>query len=204
MNREENRVRESKYLSFLLRHGAKDKNLRMSSDGFVEVDEILRIPQSIQYKLNTEIIRGIVENNDKKRFELRTLNGKLWIRASQGHSIKHLDDSQMMQTITSADECPLAVHGTFRRFLPAIENGGLKVMGRNHIHMTTGYPGDADDVISGMRKSCEVFIEIDVKKAMDDGIKFFRSANGVVLTSGKDGILDRKYFKNVKMKGGVE
>lgn len=199
MNRDNNRIRESKYLSYLLRHGAKDKNLRMSSDGFVEVDEILRIPQSIQYKLNSEIIRGIVESNDKKRFELRTLNGRLCIRASQGHSIKHLDESQMMQMITSADEVPLAVHGTFRRFLPAIESGGLKVMGRNHIHMTTGYPGDAD-VISGMRKTCEVFIEIDVKKAMDDGIKFFRSANGVVLTSGRDGVLDRKYLKNVKVR----
>lgn len=203
MNRDSNRIRESKYLSYLLRHGAKDKNIRMSTDGFVEVDEILRIPQSVQYKLNSEIIRGIVENNDKKRFELRTLNGKVYIRACQGHSIKDLDESRMMHTITSADECPLAVHGTFKRFLPAIESEGLKVMARNHIHMTTGYPGDAD-VISGMRNSCEVFIEIDVKKAMDDGIIFFRSANGVVLTSGRDGVLDRKYFKNVKVRKEIK
>lgn len=191
-----NKIKESKYLSYLLRHGAKERNLRISSDGFVEVDEILKLPQSKNYKLNCEIIRNIVENNDKKRFELKTLDNKLHIRACQGHSIKDLDEAQMMQQISNSDEFPLVVHGTFNRFLPSIQKEGLRIMNRNHIHFATGYPG-YNKVISGVRRTCEVFIEIDLKKAMADGVKFFVASNGVVLTSGVGGILDSKYFKKI-------
>ena len=38
-------------------------------------------------------------------------------------------------------------------------------MDRHHIHLATGIFGD-DKVISGMRKSCDVLIYIDVVKAI--------------------------------------
>ena len=37
-------------------------------------------------------------------------------------------------------------------------------MSRNHIHMAIGYPED-DQVISGMRNTCDIFIEIDTELA---------------------------------------
>ena len=52
-------------------------------------------------------------------------------------------------------------------------------------------------VISGARGTSEVFIVIDMEKALADGIEFYRSANGVILTSGVDGILEPKYFKDI-------
>ena len=55
-----------------------------------------------------------------------------------------------------------------------------------------------DGVISGMRTS-EVMIYVDMAKAMADGIKFLLSDNKVILTTGVDGFLDRKYFKHVKI-----
>lgn len=58
-------------------------------------------------------------------------------------------------------------------------------------------PAD-DEVISGMRSSCEVMISIDVASAMADGVRFYRSSNNVILTSGLDGTLDAKYFKEVR------
>jgi 2'-phosphotransferase len=88
------------------------------------------------------------------------------------------------------------------KFWPSIKTEGLKTMTRNHIHFATGFPKD-QSVISGMRLSCEVFIEIDLHKAMADGIKFFLSVNGVVLSSGRDGVVGVGYFKNVTdRKGG--
>lgn len=48
-----------------------------------------------------------------------------------------------------------------------IKNSGLNRMKRNHIHFAAGYK---KDVISGMRGNCDVFIEIDMGKAMNDGI----------------------------------
>lgn len=53
-----------------------------------------------------------------------------------------------------------------------------------------------------MRSSCNVFIYIDTAKALEGGIEFLRSANGVILTSGKDGVLEPKYFKEVVHKSG--
>lgn len=39
-------------------------------------------------------------------------------------------------------------------------------------------------------------------KLLQDGIKFFRSKNGVILTEGREGILPPTYFKHVVTKRG--
>ncbi len=61
----------------------------------------------------------------------------------------------------------------------------------------------------GMRKSCDLLIYIDIGTAITgtdnvkfkpdfpDGIHFYLSDNGVILTSGKNGVLEPKYFKKV-------
>lgn len=47
-----------------------------------------------------------------------------------------------------------------------------------------------------MRPNCEVAVFINGPLALADGISFFRSANGVILTPGDaDGFLLPKYFK---------
>ena len=48
-----------------------------------------------------------------------------------------------------------------------------------------------------MRIKCEVFIEIDMAKAMNDGIIFSISKNGVILSRGIDGVIPTKYFFKV-------
>jgi len=74
---------------------------------------------------------------------------------------------------------------------------GLSKMSRNHIHLAQGVPGSG--VISGMRKSSQILIYIDVQKALDAGIEFFLSDNGVVLTPGnKKGLLEPTFFRRVE------
>lgn len=47
-----------------------------------------------------------------------------------------------------------------------------------------------------MRPNCQVAVFINGPLALADGIPFFRSANGVILTPGNaDGFLLPKYFK---------
>ena len=60
----------------------------------------------------------------------------------------------------------------------------------SEIDFAPGYPAQGE-VLSGMRKSCDTYIEIDMEKAMKDGIQFFVSKNHVILTPGIDGILPR-------------
>lgn len=53
-----------------------------------------------------------------------------------------------------------------------------------------------------MQANSSVMIYLDIPKAMEGGITFFLSANGVVLSPGNDkGIIPPKYFGNVVIKG---
>lgn len=86
-------VKISKNLSYLLRHGAVKEGLNIRSDGYVKLDELLNIPFYKSQKIGYDKIKEIVDNNDKKRFELteetNSSNVKeWWIRAAQGHTIK--------------------------------------------------------------------------------------------------------------------
>jgi len=108
----------------------------------------------------------------------------------------------LLTPIKNAAEYNIVVHGTTLKNWELIKTSGLKAMSRQHIHFAIGYPGEGD-VISGMRRSCEVFIEINLEKAIKDGIEFFVSTNKVVLTRGIEGLLAKHYFKCVKSKNGV-
>lgn len=57
------------------------------------------------------------------------------------------------------------VHGTYYRHWDQIKQQGLSRMHRRHIHFSPGLPGD-DGVISGMRSSCQIYIYIDLAKAL--------------------------------------
>ncbi|KAJ5156218.1 hypothetical protein N7492_009021 [Penicillium capsulatum] len=130
------------------------------------------------------------------------------IRATQGHSIKSVDAASFLEPLSLADESKLpdtVVHGTFYGSWNAIlQSGGLRCMGRNHVHFATGPtlesvlaaqqrtktesqpPTNKNEktVISGMRWDAQVLIYIDLRKALAAGCPFWRSENGVVLSEG--------------------
>ncbi|KAJ3052665.1 hypothetical protein HK097_005903 [Rhizophlyctis rosea] len=195
----------SRALSYLLRHAAEKEGIPMRPDGYALVDDVLRHNRLKGITLETLI--HIVDTNDKKRYTLKTeqvtieVNGEAvtkdvyYIRANQGHSITTVEVE--MQEITSPSDAPIVVHGTYRKFWPSIAREGLKAMSRQHIHFASGKFGE-EGVTSGMRKNCDLFIYVDLTKALDDGIKFLRSANGVILSAGNDGVLSPKYFLKVE------
>ncbi|RKP10953.1 KptA family-domain-containing protein [Thamnocephalis sphaerospora] len=205
--RSDHNVRLSKGLSYLLRHGASKEGVTLRPDGFARLDAVLSLPRFRQYSL--EDIKQVVAHNDKQRFTLRQdsdiaaedLTG-WWIRANQGHSL--VVEALELVPITEASELVTLVHGTYRQHWRSIERQGLRRMNRNHIHLATGLPGEGG-VISGMRASSQVYIYVDAAKAMADGIVFLRSANNVILTTGKDdaGVLPACYFSRVVDRDGT-
>ncbi|XP_053735820.1 tRNA 2'-phosphotransferase 1 isoform X2 [Synchiropus splendidus] len=193
--REEDRyVRLSKSLSYVLRHGASQMGLHLSTDGFLYVDDLLAHPQFHSYSL--EDVQRVVDTNDKQRFKLRphTQDGRLQIRANQGHTVQ-VKDLELKPVQAGSPDCPAeAVHGSYMRHWTSIQQQGLGRMRRTHIHLAPGLPGE-DGVISGMRRDCNLAVFIDVPKALNDGIEFFWSENQVLLTPGdSDGMLLPKYF----------
>lgn len=191
---EDKDVRLSKSLSYLLRHGASQMGVQMSSDGFIFLEDLLSHQQFRPYSV--EDIKRVVETNDKQRFKLQSHpeNGRLQIRANQGHSVQ-VEDLELKPVLSGSPDCPSeAIHGSYLRNWNSIQKYGLSRMKRTHIHLAGGLPGE-EGVISGMRKDCDLAIFIDVNKALADGIRFFWSDNGVLLTTGdSEGKLLPKYF----------
>jgi len=99
------------------------------------------------------------------------------------------------------DTLPTIVHGTYQHmWTESISKQGLSRMNRNHIHFAAGLPDPKKGVISGMRKTCDVYIYVNTAKcAANPDIQFYRSANGVILTAGVkgEGILPMEYISHV-------
>ncbi|KAK2812544.1 hypothetical protein FQN50_001188 [Emmonsiellopsis sp. PD_5] len=130
------------------------------------------------------------------------------IRATQGHSIKTIEAASLLEKLSLSDPQLLpdtVVHGTYHAAWPAIlAFGGLKCMSRNQIHFATGPKldevlpegkegpvavapeGKQGGVISGMRGDAQILIYVDLKRAMEAGVPFWRSENGVILSEGVD------------------
>ncbi|KAI8921953.1 tRNA 2'-phosphotransferase 1-like protein [Powellomyces hirtus] len=193
-------VKVSKALSYVLRHGAEKVNIPIRSDGYVLVSDLAKHPPLRNVSLAD--IQKIVASNEKQRFALREeprvgTAGTVWlIRANQGHSVQV---SIEMHQILTATEAPVVIHGTFLPSWGTICQQGLKPMTRQHIHFAAGLPGKDAGVISGMRKSCDVYIYIDMPKALASGIPFFRSANNVILSPGNErGVILPEFFAKVE------
>merc|ERR1719410_1894197 len=73
----------SKRLSFYLRHGAEKAGLKIRNDGYVKVTDILRLNEFKQKNANFEVIKNIVDTNDKKRFSMMEEKNTWYIRANQ-------------------------------------------------------------------------------------------------------------------------
>ncbi|KAL7749442.1 tRNA 2'-phosphotransferase [Sorochytrium milnesiophthora] len=194
-------VRLSKLLSRVLRHQAVAMGFRISSDGFIPVDDLLQHRDFRRYSFSD--LQRVVADNDKQRFVLACSDSGKWrIRANQGHSMRTVADVEM-QPILAPGDVRCAVHGTRRAVWPAIRAQGLSRMARNHVHFAEGMPDD-DRVVSGMRGSSDLFVHLDVEAALRDGMKLYKSANGVILTDGFDGIIPPRYFSRVVDRAGVE
>ena len=195
-NKSQSQVKLSKALSWLLRHNAESEGFTLLEGGFVHASEILKHRRFVGYSIAD--VETVVQNCEKQRFGTKVgMDGKLLIRANQGHSMKTVEVE--LEEITKPQDAPKVIHGTYFKAWNLIKESGLSKMKRNHIHFAAGEPGD-QGVISGMRSSAQVFIYIDVEKAMSEGgIKFYKSANNVILSPGNaDGFILPTYFKIVK------
>ncbi|XP_062333148.1 tRNA 2'-phosphotransferase 1 isoform X1 [Osmerus eperlanus] len=189
---EDKDVRLSYSLSFTLRHGANKLGLHMNPDGFLFVEDLLAHPQFRSYSL--EDVERVVAANDKKRFKLcrHPEDGRLQIRANQGHSLQ-VPDLELRPVQAGSPNCPVeAVHRSYLCHWTSIRTQGLSRMDRTHIHLCL--PGE-EGVAGGSSDVRDLAIYIDVPKALADGIQFFLSENGVLLTPGDtEGKLPLRYF----------
>lgn len=195
-------VKLSKTLSYILRHGADDQNLKVRRDGYISVAVLLNHNQFKNFGYTEADVEVAVAQNAKQRFALKREGDVLLICAQQGHSSKVGDiDQRTLNTILDVASVPdCVIHGTFWTNLTAILTEGLKKMERDHVHMAAGMP--SAEIKSGIRKESDTILEINVRKAIADGIEFFLSGNGVILTEGLNGVLPPEYITCVMDRSG--
>ena len=197
------RLNLSKALATLLRHKASKVGVAIRPDGFCHVADLLRTNELLKLSATVAEVEQIVRECDKQRFELRTENEQLLVRAAQGHSMLDVQDDQLLRRL-SLDDSDLpewCVHGTFARHLPSILRHGLLTGGtrssRNHVHFTPYEPGDSRTT-SGVRKGSDVAIYIDLQKALMHDVPFFMSSNHVILSPGIDGVIASDYILRLR------
>jgi len=173
----------SRQLVWILRH---DPRLPRDKNGFADLNVILDRPNLFGYK--EEHVEEVVRMNDKQRFELKKYPNHWLIRCVQGHSV-YVEQVGVEILPEKVDAYPYFIHGTYKQYVKSIEANGLKRMSRQHIHMTTTLP-ELGKVISGLRSDCDTVVKINTKVAMQQGIKFIKAANGVILSEGnKEGVI---------------
>ena len=183
-------------MSYLLRHDGPKHGLAFDDEGYTATDALMALLQKQNAKFTIEDLIKITQQDKKTRFHLTDDLKK--IRANQGHSelvAEFIDPEKLCTIITNPDDIKMCIHGTYQKYQQSILDNGLKVMSRQFIHCAEGFK---HEVKSGYRENCNLLVVIDAKKAMEDGMKFYRSANGVILTAGFDGVVDKKYFKELK------
>ena len=234
-------VQVSKKLSWLLRHGATGEGLKLDSAGFINLQDVLDNRNLRSLKVSFAEVRAIVRENDKQRFTLLPVDvdavdgdgegmgegvsqtalpsedpRDYKIRANQGHSLK-VDSDGLLKAITADDAPSTCVHGTTHAaWASIVASGGLKTMGRNHVHFASGLPAGfksiveleasnvAAPVISGMRSTSTILVFVDVTKAIEAGLKFWRSDNGVILSEGDEhGVVPITFFRRVEDRTGA-
>ncbi|KAG4214483.1 hypothetical protein ERO13_A01G125075v2, partial [Gossypium hirsutum] len=132
---------------------------------------------------------------NKQQFSLLEENGELLIRANQGHTVMTVESERLLKQILSADEMIVCVHGTYKRNLESILESGLKRMKRLHVHFSSGLPTDGEVISDEM---LNVLIYLDVRKALEEGMKLYISDNKVILTEGFDGVVPVKCFEKIE------
>lgn len=174
-------TRLSKAMSYALRHAPWEYELELDEHGWVNIEQLLYSfhEEKKWSELDIKDIAYVVENCDKKRFEI---DGKR-IRALYGHSVPQKIVKEPLQPPE------ILYHGTPRRFLSMIKENGLIPKGRQYVHLAV----DTDMALQvGKRRDDHpALLIINSRDAWNDEIKFYKGNEKVWLAD----FIDSKYIE---------
>lgn len=163
-------VKLGKFLSLVLRHNPDAAGISLDEHGWADVQELLDGVCRSGRQIDMETLERIVRENNKQRYSFNEDHTK--IRANQGHSLS------VDVELRAVKPPQYLYHGTAERFLSAIQREGIKKMTRQYVHLS----GDFQTAIEvGRRHGSPVVITINAEAMAHDGVRFYRSENGVWL-----------------------
>ena len=173
---EEKIKKDSKYLSYLLRHHPDEAGCDMDEFGWVDVDTLIK-----NTKFTLEYLKEIVSKDTRYGFS----EDYKKIRAFHGHSyrnITYLEDKNPPDVL---------YHGTsLDNYDKIIESGMIKSMNRAEVHLSSNVQ-KAKEI--GKRHGKPIVLVLDCIAMKTDGYIFHKSEDDVYLTSN----IYIKYIKEI-------
>lgn len=162
-----------KKMAYALRHDPDKYGITLDEEGFTDLKKFLKAMNSVhgyQPKLTIEDLQYVADHSDKKRFEITGSK----IRALYGHSVP--------VRIRKKQAIPpdILYHGTAHRFLKSIRKDGLLPMGRQYVHLSEDQ--ETARQVGLRRDSYPAILQVDAKKANEDGIIFYIGNDAVWLS----------------------
>ncbi len=163
------RLKISRFMSFVLRHKPEAIGLVLDRDGWIDLSEFVSKLSSRFPEIEVDAVVQIVETDVKGRYSI-TNN---MIRANQGHSID----------VCAVELIPLKpprylYHGTTLSHWEMIKNSkAIKRMSRHHVHLSVDL--DTAKTVASRRQGQSVILRIKASEMASNGIEFYRSENGV-------------------------
>jgi putative RNA 2'-phosphotransferase len=166
-----NIIHLSKFLSLVLRHQPEELGISLDEQGWTDVDTLLEAMQTKGFKIDLDLLKQVVAENNKKRFAFNEDCTK--IRANQGHSV----EVELGYTPTTPPE--MLYHGTAEQHVEGIKKEGIQKRSRHHVHLSV----DSETATKvGQRHGKLVLLSIKAGEMNRAGHLFYISDNGVWLT----------------------
>ena len=206
----------SKALAGCLRHGHHPP-VTATSAGWVLLADLLNWPRISKQHTTPGDLLEIVRHNSKSRYEIgyRPSDRTYHMRAVQGHSRSDVHDDDLLERWTEETLPGVLLHGTKWHLYEAIRDQGILPQallaqeqgrsgkgkkgseGRRHVHLISE-EDRGKDVLSGFRENATMVIAVDARHAMRQGVTFYRSKNGVILTSDRIPSASILFYESLK------
>ena len=164
-----NLTKTSRCLSYVLRHKPEAIGIALDEHGWAKVTELIAGIAKTR-PMDQAILEEIVRTDEKGRYSFN--EDKTLIRANQGHSIP------VDVELPEAEPPEYLWHGTGEKYVLSIDRTGLLPQTRLYVHLSP----DAETARAvGKRHGRSVIYRVRSGQMARDGLRFYRSVNGVWL-----------------------
>ncbi|MDK2796244.1 MAG: putative 2-phosphotransferase [Archaeoglobaceae archaeon] len=170
-----------KFVSGLLRHFPQKFELEIDENGWVSFEELVRVVSRKYRWANRWVLKAMVYSDEKKRYEIKGEK----IRARYGHSI-----DVKLSDMPEAEEDTL-YYGTSEEEANRMLEIGIKPVNQAYVHLSTSIERSIE--VATLRTNKPIILEIDAKKAREDGIRILKANDFIALAKE----IPAKYIKKV-------
>jgi putative RNA 2'-phosphotransferase len=165
-------VRLSRMMAYALRHHPEEFGLVLDEEGWVEVEALVQAlrKRRVEWRdVQREDFARVIEQSEKKRYEMRGDKIRAYYGHSVGGKIEHEGSKPPRELY----------HGTTPKAYEVIRGEGLRPMGRQYVHLSEDE--ETARAVALRRTSKPIILRIAAWKAYERGQRFYIGNDNVWL-----------------------